>query len=127
VQCEYLQGHVIEAGVPKGSVLGPKLYLLYTADIPTSDRTTLLTVADDTSILSRSKCPLQASVHLAGHLTVVKNWLANWRFTINEQKGKHATITLNRRSCPPLTLNNVQIPRSDSAIYLEVHLDRRCI
>jgi len=43
--------------------------LLYTADIPTSTRLTTSTFADDTAILNRSKCPMQASVHLDRRLT----------------------------------------------------------
>jgi len=32
------EDHIIEAGTPQGIVLGTTLYLLYTADIPSSDR-----------------------------------------------------------------------------------------
>ncbi|KAH8326892.1 hypothetical protein KR059_009315, partial [Drosophila kikkawai] len=84
--------------------------------IPTSDHLTLSTFADDTAILSRSRCPVQATTQLANHLKVVEKWLSDWRIKINEQ---------NRQTCPPLYLNSTQIPEVNVLTYLGVHLDRR--
>lgn len=117
--------HRIEAGVPQGSVLGPTLYVLYTADIPTCRGLTTSTFADDTAILSRSRCPLQATSQLARHLVNVEKWLSDWRIKVNEQKCKHVTFTLNKKDCPPLTLNNIPLPKANEVTYLGVHLDRR--
>ena len=59
----------IKAGVPQGSVLGPILYTLYTANIPTTTNSTVLTFADDTAILVRHRNPETAVKLLQEHIT----------------------------------------------------------
>jgi len=43
----------MSSGVPQGSVLGPFLYTLFTADVPQHNSTIISTFADDTAALSR--------------------------------------------------------------------------
>jgi hypothetical protein len=43
----------MKSGVPQGSVLGPFLYTLFTADIPQQNSTIISTFSDDTAVLSR--------------------------------------------------------------------------
>lgn len=115
----------IKAGVPQGSVLGPMLYLLYTSDLPESQRVLTSTFADDTAILSAHSDPVVASNILQDHLNEVENWLKKWKIKVNENKSVHVTFTLNKGTCPPILLNKVTVPQADNVKYLGVHIDRR--
>lgn len=117
--------HEIRSGVPQGSILGPILYLVFTADIPTNEHTSTATYADDTAILSTHTNPETASLLLQNHLHELELWLKRWRIKANENKSAHVTFTLRRETCPPVKLNDETIPQEDNAKYLGIHLDRR--
>ncbi|GBP65124.1 Probable RNA-directed DNA polymerase from transposon BS [Eumeta japonica] len=84
-----------KAGVPRGSVLGPILYLLFTADLPTSESLTTGTYANDTAILAAHSDQKITSIILQTNLNDISNWLKKWRIKANETKSVkfHKQIT----------------------------------
>jgi hypothetical protein len=76
----------IQSGVPQGSILGPILYSIYTADMPETEHTLTATYADDTAILASHQNPITASTNLQRHLNQFGTWLKQWRIKANENK-----------------------------------------
>lgn len=115
----------ILAGVPQGSDIAPFLYNIFTHDIPKTSYTELGSYADDTAILATNENPTIASNMLQRHLNIIHLWTKRWKIKINETKSSFITFTLNKKTCPQITMNNIPIPIYTQIKYLGLTLDSK--
>lgn len=113
------------SGVPQGSVLGPILYTIFTADMPIIEDVLVATYADDTAVLSSNVCANVASANVQNQLLRLENWFIKWNIKVNSTKSNHMTFTLNEHNCPPVTIDGNTIPSSNCVKYLGIYMDRR--
>ena len=113
----------IKAGVPQGSVLGPILYTLYTANIPTTTNSKILTFADDTAILVRQTNPGTAVKLLQEHITKIEKWLKEKQIKAIPNKCNHITFILRKQIPSNILLNDTHITQTKQVKYLGLHWD----
>ncbi len=85
----------ITAGVPQGSVLGPLLYELSTADVPEQSEAAFATFAEDTAILASSPDYHGVVEHLQTAVDQVYKWTKKWKILLNGDKSTNITFTLD--------------------------------
>ena len=102
----YSDCHEVKAGVPQGSVIGPLLYLLFTADLHTTDYTIIATFTDDTGLLAVHRDPSIDSQHLQSHLILLHDWFLRWKIHVNSAKSAHITFTRRQATCPCISAHN---------------------
>lgn len=130
VQDKLSQVFQVSAGVPQGSVLGPKLFNIYTSDIPQApSNVRKLCFADDFLTYTASKSPTLASQRLNGYLSTLSEYYNKWKIKINPDKVVAITFTGNKRDRPrryntqniDLRIGNTSIPLQNSMKYLGVY------
>lgn len=79
--------------------MGPTLYLLFTADLPTTDGVVTGTFADDTAIPSMDNSADITAQKLKNSLDQASKWLKDWRIKANETKSVQVTFTNRKGTC----------------------------
>ena len=125
---------LLECGVPQGSILGPILFLLYTApigDIMRKCNTNFHLYADDTQLyftfstsssieLDRAKQQIETCV------SEIDRWMTSNKLKLNNDKTEILVLTNPRRPRPPiesLEISNSSIALSTSARNIGVIFD----
>lgn len=80
--------------------------------------------ADDSAVLVSSGNLATASFLLQKNLDSISSWLKLWKIKANESKSLQVTFATRQGICPPVILNNAEVPHSDHVRYLGIHLDR---
>ena len=85
--------YTIRPGVPLGSVLGPTLYKISTADIPQTESVKIATFADVTAITTVHCEPNRTMKLLQKGLNEIGNWAQIWKIKMNASKSTHMNFT----------------------------------
>ncbi|MEM8780580.1 MAG: reverse transcriptase family protein, partial [Cyanobacteria bacterium P01_G01_bin.49] len=135
-QCVSVDGQLSESvpvvsGVPQGSVLGPLLFILYTADMWRDIENKLVSYADDTTLYSLINSPrdrVMVADSLNRDLHRISGWCERWGMKLNPSKTQSIIVSRSRTVNPPhplLTVCGQSIPVCSSLRLLGVTVDNK--
>lgn len=116
----------IAAGVPQGSILGPKLFLLYINDIPKHTNTNLALFADDTAVYATSGSKDLLLKQLQNHINILEPYYNKWKIKINVNKTELLIFThKDKKYNTKVKLFKEELKTTKQAKYLGLTLDTK--
>ena len=102
----------VKAGVPRGSVLGPVLFLIFINDLSDSLENPLYLFVDDATLCHNMPHPSDklaaASFHFVD-LDRIMSWSSTWNMALNLDTSHTLTVSLKGPSGEPLTFSSLKI------------------
>ena len=115
---------------PRGSVLGPLLFLVFKNDLETDIVSHVKFFADDTMLFDVVTDPHPTSVTLNQDLLRVQNWAQQWKMCFNPDPDKQAVELLFSQKNTilphsPLYFNNLHVHKQERHKHLGLLLDAK--
>ena len=118
----------IKAGVPRGAILGPLLFLVYINDIVENIHSSIRLFADNISLYIIVDDPIDSANQLNNDLQTIHLWAKTWLVTFNPAKSE-LVIFSRKRNKPyhsPVFMNQIEIDEVTSHKYLGVVFSNDC-
>ena len=119
------------SGVPQGSVLGPLLFILFTADLGDNLENKIVSYADDTTLFARIGNPserISVARSLNRDLAKIQSWCELWGMKLNPKKTHSMIVSRSLTPFPPhpsLSLCGTSLEESNNLLLLGVTLDSK--